>query len=84
MKFIKTQKNDTSIKDAILDISTEIKLIQEKLDENSNSLKGSVLEVSQRISEGNDILREILIKMDGIRDEIMESNKPWYSRIACW
>ena len=84
MKFIKKQKNDTSINDAIVNISTEIRLLREKLDEDAESLKGNVSEVSQRIVEGNEILREILLKMDDIRDEIKESTKPWYSRMACW
>lgn len=86
MKFI-NKKNDSSIKDAIVDISTEIRLLREKLDQDTESLNGNVSEVSSKISEGNEILREILIRMDEIRDDIRESvcnNKPWYARMVCW
>lgn len=87
MKFI-NKKNDISIKDAIVDISTEIRLLREKLDQDTESLNGRVSDVSSKISEGNGILREILLKMDDIREDIKESvcsnNKPWYSRMICW
>ena len=83
MKF-NNKKNDTGIKDAIVDISNEIRLLREKLDQDSESLNGRVSEVSSNISEGNEILKEILLKMDEIREEIKESTKPWYSRMVCW
>ena len=84
MKFIKTRKDDTSINDAIVNISSEIVLLRKQLDEDSKSLKDNVSGISQRIVESNAILREILLKMDDIMDEINECKKPWYSRVTCW
>lgn len=85
-KFKKIYNNDDDavLSDAIAGISTEIRLIREKLCQDSDTLGGNVPEISSKISEGNDLLREILLKMDEIRDEIRESTRPWYSRMACW
>lgn len=88
MKFLKRQSCDARINDAILGISKEIQLLREKLEKDSDSLRGDISEVSSRVVEGNEMLKEILLKMDEIkeeiRDEIRESSKPWYSRMVCW
>lgn len=88
MKFLKRQSCDASINDAILGISKEIQLLREKLEKDSESLRGDISEVSSRVIEGNEMLKEILLKMDEIkeeiRDEIRESSKPWYSKMVCW